>query len=131
MRLGWGLFAIELNLPLEIGRCSSIPTLVDGVIFQLPNLNGGHDDEIHTDEWYGLDGRIIGNFLGYLSAQSYIEHGFTPSAHVVGKNENKPSDIFFEWMKDIDVLPDLEEHAVLAIWEDQVTKALRHDTSGG
>ncbi|MCH7498219.1 MAG: hypothetical protein IH971_10255 [Candidatus Marinimicrobia bacterium] len=69
MRLRWGLFAIESNLPLEIGRCSSIPTLVDGVIFRLPNLNGGHDDEIHTDEWYGLDGRIIGNFLGYLSAQ--------------------------------------------------------------
>ena len=78
-------------------------------------------------DWMGVLSVI---FLG-IFRHSYIEHGFTPSAHVVGKNENKPSNIFFEWMKDIDVLPDLEEHAVLAIWEDQVTKALRHDTSGG
>jgi hypothetical protein len=47
------------------------------------------------------------------------------SALVVSGIEFKPSDIFFDWMKTLDVLPDLSESTVLAFWADEVNKAHR------
>ncbi len=45
------------------------------------------------------------------------------SALVVNRAEYKPSDIFFEWMEYLNVLPDLEEETVLAFWANEVNKA--------
>ena len=55
--------------------------------------------------------------------QSYLTAGFMASALVIARLESKPSDIFFEWMKDLGVLPDLKEDTVLAFWSNQVKKS--------
>ena len=97
--------------------------LVKGVEFHLPNIRNGSSYEIMTHDWSGLDRRIAGDFLGYSSYRSYSKHGFMASALVVSKAEYRPSDIFFNWMKSLDILPDTEEDTVLAFWMDQVNKA--------
>jgi len=99
--------------------------LARGVEFHLPNIRDGAAYEIRTNEWHGLDRKIIGEFLGLASARSYENAGFMASALVVSGLELKPSDIFFEWMKTLDVLPDLSEMTVLAFWADEVNKAHR------
>ncbi|MCH7575815.1 MAG: hypothetical protein IIA59_11915 [Candidatus Marinimicrobia bacterium] len=105
--------------------------LVTGVVFHLPNVHEGRDYEIQTDEWQGLDRRIIGDFLGKLSGQSFIDHGFMLSAIVIGKYENQPSDFFFDWMKEINILTDLNEPTILKFWAEQVKKIFSHYASGG
>ena len=97
--------------------------LVTGMVFHFPNINDGGPYQIHTYDWSGLDRRIIGDFLGYISVRSYLEHGFMASALVVNRSESQPSDIFFEWMESLDVLPNLREDTVLAFWAEQVKKA--------
>jgi hypothetical protein len=92
------------------------------VTFHLPNIRNGEPYTISVYDWTGLDRRIIGEFLGYISMESYEEAGFMASALVVNKLEYQPSDIFFEWMRQLGVLPDLNEDTVLAFWADQVNK---------
>ncbi len=101
----------------------SYTDLVKGIYFHYPNINDGKPHRIDTYEWSGLDRRIIGDCLGYLSMESYLEAGFMSSALVIGRLESKPSDSFFEWMEYLKVLPDLKEYTVLAFWADQVKKA--------
>jgi hypothetical protein len=64
--------------------------------------------------------------LGKISADSYLEAGFMASALAVTKGEREPSRLFFEWMKELDVLPNLRKDTVLAFWADQVNKAHSH-----
>lgn len=66
---------------------------------------------------------MVGEFLGYISMRSYCANGFMASALVVNRLEYKPSDLFFEWMKRIEVLPDTNEGTVMKFWIDQVNKA--------
>ena len=98
--------------------------LVQGVLFHLPNVNKNQPYEIKTFNWTGLDRKIMGDFLGYASYCSYRKHGFMVSALVVNRNEFQPSWHFFSWMKDLDVLADLEEDTVLRFWIEEVNKAL-------
>jgi len=72
--------------------------------------------------WSGLDRAILGDFLGYISMRSYEEAGFMASALVVSRSEYKPSDLFFEWMKELNVLPNTDKDTILAFWADQVNK---------
>ena len=97
--------------------------LVKGVEFHYANINDGRAYRIDTYDWSGLDRRIIGDCLGYLSMESYLEAGFMCSALVIARLESRPSDTFFEWMEYLDVLPDLEEDTILAFWAEQVKKA--------
>lgn len=104
-------------------RLLTYSELVRGVIFRLPNIRNGEPYQIHVYDWTGLDRRIIGEFLGYLSMESFEEGGFLVSALVVGKQENEPSIIFFEWMRELGVLPDLKQDTRDAFWVEQVSKA--------
>jgi len=101
----------------------SYSDLVNGVDFHYPNINEGRTHRISIYEWSGLDRHIIGDCLGYISMQSYLEAGFMASALVVARLESKPSDIFFEWMESLSVLPNLKEDTVLSFWTEQVKKA--------
>jgi hypothetical protein len=101
----------------------SYTDLVKGVDFHYPNINSGEAYRINIYDWSGLDRRIIGDCLGFISKESYIEAGFLASALVVARLESKPSDIFFEWMHSLDVLPNLKEDTILAFWSEQVKKA--------
>lgn len=97
--------------------------LVKGVEFHLPNVRNGEAYQISIYDWTGLNRAILGDFLGYISARSYREAGFMASALAVNRAEYKPSDLFFEWMKKLEVLPDTNQDTVLAFWADQVNKA--------
>lgn len=111
----------------EAGRKFSLISytdLVSGVAFHYPNINSGEPHFISVfGEWGGLDRRIIGDCLGYISMRSYKEAGFLASALVVARLESKPSDIFFEWMRDLGVIENTSDSNVLAFWTDQVKKA--------
>ena len=102
----------------------SYSNLVAGVVFRFSNVNNGEPFTIDTHNWYGLHRRIIGDCLGYLSYVSYRDYGFMASALVVGLVENRPSDIFFEWMNELGAIPDLSEESITEFWVEQVTKAV-------
>ena len=102
----------------------SYSDLVKGIEFHYPNINDGEAHRISNYEgWSGLDRRIIGDCLGYISMQSYIKAGFMASSLVVARLESKPSGIFFEWMKSLGALPDTKEDTILAFWTGQVKKS--------
>ena len=101
----------------------SYSDLVKGIEFHFPNIAGGRTYRIDTYDWSGLDRRIIGDCLGYISWRSYTEAQFMASALVIARLESKPSDIFFEWMETLGVLPNTKEDTVLAFWSLQVKKA--------
>jgi hypothetical protein len=102
----------------------SYTDLVSGVAFHYPNINNGQPHFISVfGEWTGLDRRIIGDCLGYVSMRSYKEAKFMASALVIARTESKPSDMFFQWMQTLGVLPKLDEMSVLKFWSEQVAKA--------
>jgi len=125
-----GIIRDRIQSAAKIRKMLFYSELVTGVVFNLSNVHEGRDYEIQTDDWQGLDRRIIGDFLGKLSGESFINHGFMLSAIVVGKYENQPSEFFFDWMKELNILPDLKEHTVLKFWTDQVRKVNNHYASG-
>lgn len=102
----------------------SYSNLVSGVNFSLPTINNGEPYVIDTYNWEGLDRRILGDFLGYISAASFREANFMASALVVGLKNNQPSEMFFDWMHELKVLPILSEKAVAEFWVQQVSKAV-------
>lgn len=104
-------------------RLISYTDLVRGVDFHYPNIKQGGPFRINTHEWSGLDGRIVGDCLGFISRESYLKHKFMASALVIARLESKPSDLFFEWMKTLGALPNLSESAVLTFWVEQVKRA--------
>ena len=104
-------------------RLISYSDLVRNVDFQYANINNGQPFQIAAYEWTGLDRHIVGDCLGYLSRESYLEANFMASSLVIARTESKPSDIFFDWMKELGVLPDLNEDTVLRFWTEQVRNA--------
>ncbi len=110
----------------EAGRKLAMITysdLVSGIMFTISTVNEGKPFQINIYEWSGLDRAVLGEFLGFISTRSYRDHGFMASALVVNKAEYKPSDHFFQWMKTLNILRDLEEDTVLRFWIDHVNKA--------
>lgn len=111
----------------------SYSNLVAGVRFQFANVNDGLPFEIDIHNWQGLHRRIIGDCLGYLSYLSFRDHGFMASALVAGLAENRPSDMFFEWMESLGVIPNQSEDVVTEFWVGEVTKAVdwyKHNPKG-
>jgi hypothetical protein len=110
----------------EAGRRLGLITysdLVQGILFKVPGVHGGNPFDIDVHAWTELDRVLIGDFLGLVSARSYARAQFMASALVVSKGEYKPSWHFFQWMKTLDVLPDLDDDTVLAFWAGEVNKA--------
>lgn len=101
----------------------SYSDLVKGVQFHFPSIANGRAYQIDTYDWSGLDRRIIGDCLGYISYESYMKAEFMASALVIARLESKPSDIFFEWMESLGVLPNLKDETVISFWVEQVKKA--------
>ena len=46
------------------------------------------------------------------------------SALVAGLADNRPSEIFFEWMRDLGAIPDLSEDSITSFWVNEVNKAM-------
>lgn len=103
----------------------SYSDLVSGIEFRLPSIwDAPHSIDVH--DWSGLERKVIGDFLGCITADSYREHGFMASALVVGKYQDQPSEHFFEWMEFLQILPDLARNTVLGFWVEQVRRAHMH-----
>ena len=96
--------------------------LVKGVTFHLPNVNKGQPFQIDIHEWSILDRAMIGEFLGYISMLSYRKAKFMASALVIGKDNGRPSEHFFDWMKRLGILSGRDADD---FWQEQVRKA--HD----
>lgn len=100
--------------------------LVEGVTFNIPNINGGNPYRIDTAQWIDLDRLLIGEFLGLISTESFRDHGYMLSSLVVRKGEPRPSEHFFEWMHFLELIPDLTEESVDEFWSQQVRLAFEH-----
>lgn len=101
----------------------SYSDLVKGVDFHYSNIRDGEAYRINIRDWTGLDRRIVGDCLGYLSMESYKEAGLMASALVIARLESKPSENFFDWMEHLEVLTDTKESTVLEFWTQQVRLA--------
>lgn len=110
----------------KVGRNRGVITYSDlarDVIFHLPNVRNGEAFSINIYNWSGFERHLIGEFLGYISMQSYNRHKFMASALVVGTSECEPSFHFYDWMRKLGVLPDTEDATTLAFWGEQLRAA--------
>ncbi len=106
----------------EAGRRERLITysdLVSGIDFRLPNINGGKPHRIVTHDGNGLDRRIIGDFCAYATWKTLKKHGFMANALFVTREEGKPGDQFFKWMKQLRAF-DPEQETDDEFWLGQV-----------
>lgn len=92
--------------------------LVEGVAFVLGN---GRTHMIR--EWSPFDQNLIGNYLSYISVQSYRRGGFFAQSVVITQKEKMPSISFFEWMCNLGVLPNTTFESTLPFWQNERRKA--------
>ena len=106
----------------------SYSDLVAGVTFRLPNVQGGDPLCLGVPDWTDLHRAIIGDFLGYLSMESWQRGEFLASALAVSKATTEPSEGFRALLKEIDLLPAGGKMELIIFWSEQVRKA--HDWFG-
>jgi|SRR5687767_14350454 len=97
--------------------------LIAGVTFRLPNVAGGEPFQIDPFDWSDLDRAILGDYLGYLSLETYERHGFIASALVVSKSDDTPSDGFWNLMKLLELVKNPKTDKAMFFWSDEVSKA--------
>jgi len=96
--------------------------LVRGVAFHLPTLTEPRHSTDPAD-WQDLDRAIVGDFLGYLSMESYALGGFFSSALVVGKLDGTPGEGFFALLKELGLISSSKADKAMYLWADHVDKA--------
>jgi hypothetical protein len=87
-------------------RTVSYSNLVYKVVFNLPSFNQGKPYIIDVNKWNQAASTLIGEFLCYISMESFINHGYLSSTLVVS-NELKlrrPSKGFFELSRELGLL---------------------------
>lgn len=111
----------------EVGRRGQLLTysdLVRGVSFHLPNLRES-PRQIDTADWEDIDRAILGDFLGYVSMDSYAAGRFFASALVVSKDDRTPSEGFWSLLKELQLIASSKSDKAMFLWTEHVTKA--HD----
>ena len=110
----------------RVGRDEQLVTysdLVAGVTFRLPNVQGGEPFRLGVPDWTDLHRAIIGDFLGYLSMESWEQGEFLASALAVSKTTTEPSEGFRALLKEVDLLPAGGKIEPILFWSEQVRKA--------
>jgi hypothetical protein len=110
------------------GDLPTYSDLVRGVEFRLPNLR----EPVHvidTADWEDLDRAIIGEFLGYISMESYAQGGFFASALVVSKTGGTPSEGFFNLLRDLGLIKDSRSTKAMLLWSAHVDLAQKWYTA--
>ena len=102
--------------------------LVENVVFQLPNVNGGAAFQIQIHEWRELDRAIVGDFLGFLNFQSFTRDRIFLSALVVTKDNGSPGYGFINFMKEIGALRSNNDIEIVSFWAEEVSKVHKHYT---
>ena len=103
----------------------SYSNLVSGIKFSFSNHNNGEPFVIDVTAWSGLDRRIVGDCLGYLSYRSMKEGNFMASVIVGGLAENRPSMPFFQWTKEIGLIKNTSEKEIMGFWVSEVEEAVK------
>lgn len=87
-------------------RDISYSNVVHKVVFNLPNVTNGAPYQINVDKWTQLGSVIIGEFLSYISMESFIDPNRASlwSALVVASDGRKPSDGFFDLARELGLL---------------------------
>jgi len=109
----------------DVGRRRALVTysdLVRGVTFNLPNLREPLH-QIDTTDWQDLDRAILGDFLGYLSMESYGRAGFFSSALVVSKHDGTPGEGFYSLLKELGLIARSKTDKAMFLWAEHVGKA--------
>lgn len=80
--------------------------LVAGVTFRLPNVQGGEPFQLGVPDWTDLHRAVIGDFLGYLSMESW-ERGAFLGERTCGQQSDcaEPSEGFRALLREVDLLP--------------------------
>lgn len=116
----------------EAGRREGLieySALVEVIAFHIPTLNSGQPYVIDTHDWQDLDRSLLGDFLGFLSQESYERHGFVASALAVGKGDGAPSEGFWSLMKRLGMVSSGRSAQALEFWSGQVRAAHEWYTS--
>lgn len=109
----------------------SYSDLVKNVSFVLPSLREP-EHRIDTSEWQDIDRAIVGDFLGYLSMESYERGGFFASALVVGKENRLPGEGYYSLLKELGLIKSSKTDKAAYLWADHVQKAQEwYRTHGG
>jgi hypothetical protein len=96
--------------------------LVRGITFNLSTLREPRH-QIDTSDWQDLDRAILGDFLGYLSMESYERAGFFSSALVVSKQDGSPGEGFYNLLKELGLIASSKTDKAMYLWADHVAKA--------
>jgi hypothetical protein len=100
--------------------------LVENVQFHIPTINRGNAYLIDIHNWTYQDRELVGEFCGLISTNSYQNHGFMASALVVNQDTQRPASTFFEWMRYLGLIPNLQEQTKEEFWVAQVNLAFAH-----
>lgn len=110
----------ELNSRLaSTARQESVITysdLVRGIVLDLPNVQNGAPFELSVPEWTDLHRAIIGECLGRLACDSYLEAGFIISSVAVGKTSMEPSEGFRVLLENLELVGSRRDPRVDEVW---------------
>ncbi len=90
--------------------------LVDGIDFYLPQSQLSAPYRIEHKDWNGSVGGMVGEFLCYISMQSFVRRGVLSSAVVV-KSNGKISSGFLELSKLLGLLKRIDDATDDAFWQ--------------
>ena len=98
--------------------------LVRDATFNIPTINDGVPFQIVTGDWSELDRSLVGDFLGYLSYESYVRSGVFISALVVTQDERQPGPGFDQLMHETGMLTRKGDEAAAVCWAQEVQKGI-------
>ena len=110
----------------ESGRRRKLLTyteLVSGIDFRLPTVAGGAPLRLGVPDWGDLHRAIVGDFLGRLCMETYLQGGFMGGALVVASETRQPSDGYRRLMRFVGALRGNSEVEFLEHWSRETNKA--------
>lgn len=114
------------------GEVIGYTALVADVRFQIDTVNDGKPFEVDAYSWTELNRLIIGDFLGCISARSYLAHGFLLSVLAGSSEDLQPTAPFFNWAGELGLLTDNTELGRIVFSDTQRKLAYAHyQRSGG
>jgi hypothetical protein len=109
-----------------IGRQKGLLTyteLVSGIDFRIPTVLGGKPQRLGVPDWGDLHRAIVGDFLGRLCMETYLQGGFMGGALVVASETRQPSEGYRNLMRTVGVLHGKSEDEFLSHWSCETNKA--------
>ncbi len=96
---------------------------VSGLDFHIPSVQGGAALRLGVPDWSDLHRAIVGDFLGRLCLDTYVDGQFMGSALVVASETMQPSEGYRNLMRELGLLHGRGEPEFLAHWVAETQKA--------